>query len=66
MAESARVTPDEIATVARLANLNLPPDRRDQLATTYAAFLDNLERLWELDPGDRDPPAITYESEVQE
>ena len=65
MADGTRATREDVVVVARLANLELPDDRRDQLVTTLSAFLEQLERLGQVDPGDREPPAITYESEAR-
>lgn len=65
MPERTRLSNDDVDVVARLANLDLPESRRDQLVTTLSAYLENLDRLRTVDPGDREPPAITYESEAR-
>lgn len=65
MAEPTRVSREDVDVVARLANLELPDDRRDQLMTTLSAYLEHLDRLRQLGPGECEPPAITYESEVR-
>lgn len=65
MADDTRVSRDAVRSVARLANLDLPDDRLDQLVTTLSAYLESLDRLREIDPGDCEPPAITYEGEAQ-
>lgn len=48
-----------------MIDLELPDNRLDQLVTTLGAYLENLERLRMLNSGDCEPPAITYEREVQ-
>ena len=63
MADEAPVSRDAIQTAARLANLDLPDDRLDQLVTTLSSYLEHLDRLREIDIRDSEPPAITYESE---
>jgi Asp-tRNA(Asn)/Glu-tRNA(Gln) amidotransferase C subunit len=65
MADEARLPRDDVRSLARLANLALPDDRLDQLVTTLSSYLDNLERLRQIETGDSEPPAITYESEAQ-
>lgn len=65
MAETTRLTREDVRSVSRAVSLDLPDDRLDQLVTTLSAFLDNLDRLRQLDPGDCEPPAITYESEAR-
>ena len=65
MADNQRLTRDEALLLARLANLDLPEDRLDQLTSTLSAYLDNLDLLWTVDAGDHEPPAITYESEAR-
>lgn len=65
VADEARVKQQDVSAVARLTNLDLPDDRRDQLVTTLSAYLENMERLRQLDTGDSEPPAITYENEAR-
>ena len=65
MADGKRLTHDDVRSLARLANLDLPDDRLDQLVTTLSAYLDNLERLRQIGVSDSEPPAITYESEAK-
>jgi Asp-tRNA(Asn)/Glu-tRNA(Gln) amidotransferase C subunit len=65
MADATRLTRDDIRAVTRAVTLDLPDDRLDQLVATLSAFQENLKRLRQLDPGDCEPPAITYESEAQ-
>ena len=64
MAHDARLSNDDVRSLARLANLDLPDDRLDQLVTTMSAYLASLERLHQIETGDSEPPAITYESEA--
>jgi len=64
VADEARVTQQDVSAVARLTNLDLPDDRRDQLVTTLSAYLENMDRLRQIDIGDSEPPAITYENEA--
>ena len=64
MTDAARLPKDDVRAVVRLANLDLPDDRLDQLVTTVSAYLDNLDRLRQVEMGDSEPPAITYESEA--
>lgn len=66
MAHAQRVTREEVAVVARLANLELPDERLDQLVTTLSDYLDNLDRLRKVDPGNVEPSVITYESEARQ
>ena len=65
MADDARMSRDDVRSLARLANLDLPDDRLDQLMTTMSAYLESLERLHQIGTGDSEPPAITYESESE-
>lgn len=65
MADNTRLSREDVRSVARAAKLDLPEDRLDQLVTTLSAHLESLERLRQLDPGDCEPPAITYESEAR-
>ena len=65
MAETPRLTREDVRSMARAVSLDLPDDRLDQLVTTLSAYLDNLDRLRAIDPGDREPPATTYESEAR-
>ncbi len=64
VADEARVTQQDVSAVARLTNLDLPDDRRDQLVTTLSAYLENMDRLRQIDICDSEPPAITYENEA--
>ncbi|MDQ3548853.1 MAG: hypothetical protein M3439_08535 [Chloroflexota bacterium] len=65
MADEARVTQEDVRAITRLASLNLSVDRRGQLVTTLSAYLENMDRLRQLDVGDYEPPAITYEREAR-
>jgi Asp-tRNA(Asn)/Glu-tRNA(Gln) amidotransferase C subunit len=65
MADDARLSRDDVRSLARLANLDLPDNRLDQLVTTMSAYLASLERLHQIEAGGTEPPAITYESEAQ-
>jgi Asp-tRNA(Asn)/Glu-tRNA(Gln) amidotransferase C subunit len=65
MDDPTTVSRDDVRTLARLVNLDLPDNRIDQLATTYAAYIAHLRRLHQIDIGDSEPPAITYESEAR-
>ncbi len=65
MADEGRLPRNDVRSLARLANLDLPDDRLDQLVTTLSAYLESLERLRQIEIGDSEPPAITYESEAQ-
>ncbi len=65
MADQPLVSKESVRAASRLVDLDLPDDRLDQLVTTLAAYLENLERLRTLNPGDCEPPAITYESEAR-
>ena len=65
MTDAARLSKDDVRAATRLANLNLPDDRLDQLVTTVSAYLDNLDRLRQVETGDSEPPVITFESEGQ-
>ena len=65
MAEDARLSRDDVRSLTRLTNLDLPDNRLDQLATTLSAYLGALERLHQIEAGDSEPPAITFESEAQ-
>jgi Asp-tRNA(Asn)/Glu-tRNA(Gln) amidotransferase C subunit len=65
MADDVHVSRDAVRSVARLANLDLPNDRLDQLVTTLSAYLKHLDRLREIDIRDSEPPAITFESEAR-
>jgi Asp-tRNA(Asn)/Glu-tRNA(Gln) amidotransferase C subunit len=64
MADDVRLSRDDVRSLARLANLDLPDNRLDQLVTTMSAYLESLERLHQIEAGDSEPPAITYESEA--
>jgi Asp-tRNA(Asn)/Glu-tRNA(Gln) amidotransferase C subunit len=66
MADRAQVGHDDVRSLARAANLDLPDDRIDQLVTTLSAYLESLDRLRQIDVGDSEPPAITYESAARE
>jgi Asp-tRNA(Asn)/Glu-tRNA(Gln) amidotransferase C subunit len=63
MAEDARLSRDDVRSLARLTNLDLPDNRLDQLVTTMSAYLASLELLHQIEKGDSEPPVITYESE---
>jgi Asp-tRNA(Asn)/Glu-tRNA(Gln) amidotransferase C subunit len=63
MAEDARPSRDDVRSLARLTNLDLPDNRLDQLVTTMSAYLASLELLHQIEKGDSEPPVITYESE---
>lgn len=56
---------DDARTLTRMADLTLSEGRLDQLAATLSAHLANFDRLREIDPGDREPPTITYEKEAR-
>ena len=64
MDDDARLSRDDVRSLARLANLDLPDDRLDQLVTTLSSYLAALDRLRQIEPGNSEPPAITYESEA--
>lgn len=63
MADLARLSHEDVRSVARMAHLSLLENRLDQLTTTLSAYLDLLERLRHIEPGECEPPAMTYESE---
>jgi Asp-tRNA(Asn)/Glu-tRNA(Gln) amidotransferase C subunit len=65
MDEATRATRDDVRTLARQANLDLPDDRLEQLAKSFSAYLVHLNRLHQIEVGDSEPPAITYEDEVR-
>lgn len=65
MADAIRLSRDDVRALARAAAVDLPNDRLNQLVTTLSAYLDNLDRLRRIDPGNAEPPAITYESEAR-
>lgn len=65
MSDRQRVSPNSVRAASQMIDLELPPDRLDQLVTTLATYLENLDRLRTLNPGDCEPPAITYESEAR-
>jgi hypothetical protein len=65
MANDARLSREDVETTARLANLDLPDKRLDQLQTTFGLYRENLARLRMVGASDAEPPAITYESEAQ-
>ncbi len=64
MADESRMSHDVVRSLAHTMNLDLPDNRLDQLVTTLSAYLDNLERLRQIEAGNSEPPAITYESEA--
>lgn len=63
MNQSTDVTEEEAATLAKLVGLPLPKERRVQLARTLSTYRANFERLRQIDLGESEPPAITYDSE---
>jgi Asp-tRNA(Asn)/Glu-tRNA(Gln) amidotransferase C subunit len=65
MANDNPLAREDVQSLARLANLDLPDNRLDQLQTTLATYLENLARLRTVDSSDAEPPAITYESETR-
>ena len=64
MADRARVSNDDVRSLTRLADLNPPDNRLDQLVSTLSAYLDSLGRLRQIDAVDNEPPTITFESEA--
>lgn len=65
MADETHLSREDVRSVARLTELDLPDSRLDQLVTTLSAHRELMKRLREIDPGDCEPPAITYESEAR-
>lgn len=52
-----KVTPAEIAHVASLANLEVPPEEVDELAGQLSRIVEYMEKLGELDTDDIEPTA---------
>lgn len=61
MSEPSRMSKGDVQALAALVDLDLPPDGVPALRTSLTEYLDRVATLRSLDPGDREPPVITYE-----
>jgi aspartyl-tRNA(Asn)/glutamyl-tRNA(Gln) amidotransferase subunit C len=50
-----KISPDEVAKVARLARLDLPQEKIDQYAAQLGGILDYMDKLSELDTARVEP-----------
>jgi Asp-tRNA(Asn)/Glu-tRNA(Gln) amidotransferase C subunit len=56
---------DTVETLARAQGLDLPDERLETLARTYGDFMTKFAAVWDIDPGDCEPAAITFDDEVR-
>ena len=63
MKETPRLSLEQARVMAEAAQLDLPPDRLESLATMLSDFLIGFEEVRAVDPGDREPATITWSKE---
>jgi pimeloyl-ACP methyl ester carboxylesterase len=59
------VSAEQVRSVAQLAAIDLPPDRLATLTSTLSEFLARSESLHAIEPGDHEPPVITYDRQAR-
>ncbi len=60
--EELKINPEDIAKLAEMAGLRVEAARLDALTARYSGFLNELEKLRELDINDQEP-AFVFRSE---
>jgi hypothetical protein len=55
---------DTVEALARAQGLDLPAARLATLAGTFADFMAKFDDIWQIEPGDHEPPAITFDDEA--
>jgi hypothetical protein len=55
-----------VKAMARMSGLELPAERINQLTETYDDFNAQFSAVWEIDPGECEPAALTFDDEVPE
>lgn len=58
-----RVSVEEARVLARVAQLDLPPERLEALAKSYSDFLTGFAKIRPIATGDREPPTLTHAEE---
>ncbi len=53
-----RASVEEVRVLARVARLDLPPERLEALATSYSDFLTGFATIRALNTGDREPATL--------
>ena len=65
MAADQRPSADEVRALARLAGLDLPDDRVDQLVDSLGRLRPRLARIYEIELGASEPPTPTFDGELR-
>jgi Asp-tRNA(Asn)/Glu-tRNA(Gln) amidotransferase C subunit len=60
MTGETRLSPEQVRAMAQAVDLELPPERLEQLVRTMSEFLDGFARVRALDVGDREPPTLSF------
>ena len=54
-----------VTAMARAQGLDFPAERLTTLARTFADFVAKFDDVWQIDPGEHEPSAITFDDEAR-
>jgi len=56
---------DTVTAMARAQGLDLPAERLAALVRTFSDFVTKFDAVWQIDPGEHEPTAITFDDEAR-
>jgi Asp-tRNA(Asn)/Glu-tRNA(Gln) amidotransferase C subunit len=56
---------DRVEAMAQAQGLDLPAERLATLTRTFSDFVAKFDEVWQIDPGEHEPSAITFDNEAR-
>jgi Asp-tRNA(Asn)/Glu-tRNA(Gln) amidotransferase C subunit len=64
MTNASTFAREQVQALARMNDLDLPPERLDALTRAFSEMMERFRHVRDIDTGESEPPTISYDDQV--